>query len=53
MIMISSEGSESYIRRAYELGASDYISSISAGYQYDQALCQAKASDPSGNRSDL
>lgn len=26
MIMISSEGSESYIRRAYELGASDYIS---------------------------
>ena len=26
VIMISSEGSESYIRRAYELGASDYIS---------------------------
>ena len=26
MIMISSEGSESYIRRAYELRASDYIS---------------------------
>ena len=26
VIMISSEYSESYIRRAYELGASDYIS---------------------------
>ena len=26
VIMISSEGSESYIRRGYELGASDYIS---------------------------
>lgn len=26
VIMISSEGSESYIRRTYELGASDYIS---------------------------
>lgn len=26
VIMISSEGSESYIRRAYKLGASDYIS---------------------------
>ena len=60
VIMISSEDSDSYIRRAYEMGVSDYISRpfdaknrISTRPEHDQAICKTEETDPSGDQADL
>lgn len=60
VIMISSEDSDSYIRRAYEMGVSDYISrpfDAKIVYQRvlnnDQAICKTEETDPSGDQADL
>ena len=60
VIMISSEDSEESIRRAYEMGVSDYISRpfdakgcLPESIQHDQAVCKTETADHAGNGSGL